>query len=197
MNSTQFQPVVQNGFLPAARIAGGRRPQYTPSIGNGNQTFAGRAYGTPGFLGQVQLGQTAETWYKRARGALERFRFLKNQVPTIDNKVARDTIVSWLGSPNVVDSPEYRYAAVLQDYTFDASPDNEGIQAYSVGRRQSRVEKLEAYNDDLNARIESARVTYGSRAVTAAPPGAPAPTTDLTLPILGVGALIAVAVFFG
>ncbi len=198
MNETQFRTGAQGGFLPAVRMgAGAHQPQYAPAVARGNQTFAGRAYGTPAFMGQVRLGQTAETWYKRARAALDRFRFLKNQVATIDNKVERDSIVAWLGGPNVVDSPEYRYAAVLQDYTFDASVENEGIEAYAVGRRQSRVEKLEQYNDDLNAKIESARVTYGSRPVT---PGAPAPVAagpDLTLPIVGVGLLIAAAVVLG
>ncbi len=197
MNSTQFRPVVQSGFLPAARIAGDRRPQYTPAVGNGSQTFAGRAYGTPGFLGQVRLGQTAETWYQRARAALERFVFLKKQIASIDNKVARDTIVAWLGSPGIDGTPEYRYAMVNQDFTEDVARD--GIQAYTVSRRQGRVEELESFNDQLSQKIESARVTYGSRAVTPTPAtaAAPAPAMDLTLPILGVGALVAAAIFLG
>ncbi len=196
MNSTQLQPVAQNGFLPAARIAGDRRPQYTPYRGGGNQTFAGRAYGTPGFLGAVRLGQTAQTWYNRARAARERFQTLKGQIATIDNKVARDTIIAWLGGPGIEGTPEWRYAGVT--FNFTTSVAQEGIQAYDKSDRQGRVEQLESFNDELSQKIESARVTYGSRSVPTVPGVTPpAPTMDLTLPILGVGALIAVAVFFG
>ncbi len=196
MYNTQFRPMSQGGFLPAVRLAGAPRQLAVPNLGYSRQTFAGRAHGTPAFLGQVQLGATVEEWYKRARASLERYRFLKNQIQTIDNKVARDSVIAWLGSPNVPDTPEYRYAAVLQDFTFDAAPQNEGIQAYAESRRQNRVSKLEDWNDELNEKIEAARITYGSRAAPPTPGAEPKPKPgpDLTWPIIGVGAAIALAV---
>lgn len=183
----QFRPVASRAFLPQVRLAG--MPRQT-----------GLQYGQAPFLGTVQLGQTAEEWYKRARASLERYRFLKAQIATIDNNVGRDSIVTWLGSPNVVDSPEYRYATVLQDFTYDAAPANEGIQAYSISRRQNRVEKLEDYNDDLMAKIEAARVTYGSRPAPTGNGAAvtpPAKGPDLTVPLLLAGGAIAAAIIFG
>ena len=209
MQST-FRPVAHGAFLPAVRLAGGRNPQpYAPAaVGYAKQTFGGRAYGTPAFLGQVrlggvQLGATAEDWYKRARASLDRYRFLKGQIATVNNEVGRATITTWLGSPSVVDSPEYRYAAVLQDFTFDASPAQEGINAYSSenSRRRSRVEKLEAFNDELNEKIEAARITYGTRTPPTQPGkdenGKPPAGPDLTWPIIGVGAAVALAVLLG
>lgn len=193
MYSTQFRPMSQGAFLPAVRLSSAPAG---PLMRPGAQTFGGSAHGTPPFLGQVQLGQTAETWYKRARASLERFWVLKNQIQSIDNKVARDSLTAWLGSAGIPDTPEYRYASVNQDFTVDASPENEGIQAYTVSRRQNRVEKLEAFNDELNQKIEAARVTYGARPTPTAPAPAPAPVSagpDLTLPLVGLAAIIGIA----
>jgi hypothetical protein len=191
---SQFRPVAHGAFLPQVRLAGMPRQQ-------------GLQYGQAPFLGTVRLSQgpsaLAEEYYKRARASLERYRFLKNQIQTIDNKVGRDSIVTWLGSPNVVDSPEYRYARVLQDFTYDAAPAQEGIAAYDESRRRNRVDKLEDFNDELNQKIESARVTYGSRPAPTVPGkngngnGKPEPGPDLTIPIIAAGAAVALAVIFG
>lgn len=205
MYNPQYRPSMQGAFLPAVRLATAPRQIPVPSLGYSRATFGGRAHGTPGFLGEVRLGQAAsalaQEYYNRARAALERYRFLKNQIATIDNKVARDTIIAWLGSPNITDTPEYRYARVLQDFTFDAAPAQEGIAAYDESRRRNRVDKLEEWNDDLNEKIEAARITYGSRPAPTQPgkddkngkPSGP----DLTLPLIGVGALIALGLIFG
>lgn len=195
MNSTtQFTPAARGAFLPAISMAGAKRRQgYAPAaVGHGSQTFAGRAYGTPAFMGQVRLGQTAETWYKRAGSALAQFRYLKEQIQTINNQAGRDSIIMWLGSQSIDESPEYRYATVNQNYTVDANVNDEGIAAYDSSQRQGRVEKLEKINNDFSARIDAARSTYGRRAVpgTGGVATAPAPM-DLTLPIVGVGVLIA------
>ncbi len=198
MDGTQFKTGAQGGFLPAVQMsAGSHRPQYTPA-GLGTQTFAGRAHGTPAFMGQVQLGQTAQTWYNRARAAMERFQILKAQVQGIDNQAARNTIVTWLGRPGIEGTPEWRYAGVSYNYT--TSVQEEGVQAYDKPDRQGRVEDLESFNDQLSSKIALAQVTYGSRPVTPVTPGVPAPVVagpDLTLPIVGVGLLVAAAVVLG
>ncbi len=198
MNETQFRTGAQGGFLPAVRMgAGAHQPQYAPAVGRGNQAFSGRAYGTPAFMGQVQLGQTAQTWYNRARAAMERFQILKAQVQGIDNQAARNTIVTWLGRPGIEGTPEWRYAGV--NFNFTTSVQEFGIEAYDKSDRQGRVEDLESFNDQLSNKIDLARVTYGSRPVTPVIPGVPAPVTgpDLTLPIVGVGLLVAAAVILG
>jgi N-formylglutamate amidohydrolase len=185
MYTQTFRPAAHGAFLPQVRMGGVMTRPVTRPV--------------EPFLGQVRMGETLEGWYKRAQASLERYRFLKAQVQTINNDIGRQVITAWLGNPNAVDTPEYRYAAVLQDFTYDAAPAQEGLDAYSTSRRTNRIEKLESFNDELNEQIEAARVQYGTRVVPGAPSASPQPSTssNLTVPLLVAGAAVAAAIIFG
>jgi hypothetical protein len=187
MYTQTFRPANSKAFLPQVRMSG--------------TTTRPVAYPVQPFLGQVRLGETLEGWYKRAQASLERYRFLKAQIQTVNNDVGRSTIIAWLGGPEVVGTAEYRYARVLEDFTYDAAPNREGINAYSTSRRTNRIEKLEEFNDQLNAKIEASRIQYGTRPAPGAPDTGtqqkPSTAPNLTVPILAAGAIVGLAILFG
>jgi len=149
------------------------------------------------FLGQAFMGQdtqTAQAWYERAKKAIDRYRFLRNRVEAVANKTERENIKTWLGAPNVPDSPEERFATVVSDFTEDVAA--EGVGAYNIERRQRRITKLEDFNDQLDSKVKFAIQTYGELPASALPgyqsPGG-SKVPDLTIPIVGVGAAIVLA----
>lgn len=203
MQGTQWRPAAapRNGFLPAVNISGARRqPMFGqfPTFG-GNAALAQRQQlqlAGRQQLGRPYLGQTPEEWYRRAGAALARYDFLKNQIATIDNQSARESIRRWLGTSEIPGTAEYRYVRVKDDYVGDVG--RIGIQAtYSEDRRTGRIEELEDYNVQLNDKIRSAQSTHGTRPSPTGDQGdkgdrgAPAP--DYTVPILiGAGAVVLV-----
>jgi len=186
--AASFRPAAHGAFLPQVRLAGSMTRQV--------------AYPVQPFLGQVRMGVTTEEWYKRASASLERYRFLKSQIQSVNNDVGRQSLTMWLGTIAVDESPEYRYATVLSDFN-DAK--KTGLTVYDIDRRTGRIEKLENINDQFNQKIEAARISYGTRDVPATtPPGGtpggqqpPTKTPDLTVPLLVAGAAVAVAIIFG
>ncbi len=174
MQNVTWQPASRGGFLPPITLAATRRqPMFgqQPTFGlAGRQRLAAPRY---------RMGATAEEWYARAGSALARFDFLKGQINSVNNIGARDAIVRWLGSVDIVDSPEYRYNSVLDDYVNDVAV--KGIEGtYGVdpdspsgpGRRQNRVVKLDDINEVFNEKIATAQATHGTRPTD----GTPVPT---------------------
>ena len=150
-------------------------------------------------LGRATLGATGLEWYQRAKTALAQFAALVAQIQTIANKTARESILEWVGSPNVDETPAYRYQAVLADVLYDVerySPPNYG--AYQLERRQRRVEELEGEVETLQEKVQSAIKVYGALPIPE--PVKPGGTTtaiekgaDLTVPIVAIGSVIALA----
>lgn len=169
-----------SAFLPEVKLS--RAPQI--SLG---KPFLGRA-----FMGQDMT--TAQAWYERAKKAIDRYKFLKSRVEAVANKTERENIKTWLGAPGVSGTPEYRYASVVSNFTEDVP--TEGVGAYNVEQRQNRVSKLEEFNDQLDSKVKFAIQTYGELPPSALPgyqlPGA-SKVPDLTIPIVGVGAAIVLA----
>lgn len=170
-------------FLPEVKLSG------PPQI----------SLGRP-FLGQAVMGQdmqTAQAWYERAKKSIDRYKFLKSRVEAIANKTERENVKTWMGAPGVAGTPEYRFASVVSDFTQDVA--KEGVGAYNIERRQNRVADLEDVNDAFDQKIKFAIQTYGELPASAIPgyqpPGGAAPSKgpDLTIPIVGVGAAIVLA----
>lgn len=148
------------------------------------------------FLGQAFMGQdmqTAQSWYERAKKSIDRYKFLKSRVEAIANKTERENVKTWLGAPGVTGTPEYRYASVVSDFTQDVA--SEGVGAYNIERRQNRVSELEDVNDAFDGKVKFAITTYGELPTTPGQtPGAVVTKgPDLTIPIVGVGAAIVLA----
>ena len=194
MNSSTFAPPARRqGFLGPIRMS-----QPAPQSSD-------RLHGQAPFMGTVQMGQSqpsAEDWYFRAKTALERYNFLKGRIAAIDNERGRNAVTMWLtaGGNN---SPAYRYNAVRDDFTTDAAPENDGVNAYSYDnpsgrRRRSRIEKLEEFNVQFAAAIQDAFAAHGEREVANGNGnGKDDKGPDLTLPIIGAAAVIGLALIFG
>ena len=164
--------------------------------GFGRAAFGGHRLGAA----RAILGQTPYEWYVRAKNALSQFERLLLRLDAVANQKAREDILSWVGEPTTEGTPAYRYARVLGDIQQDVesyTPPNYG--AYSLERRQGRVEELEGFVEDLQDKVAAAEKTYGTLPRPQAP-SAPAPaaagavTADLTVPIIAAGAAVALAV---
>jgi hypothetical protein len=143
--------------------------------------------------GRYVLGQTAQEWYDKAKAALARYEFLIKQMDTIGSQNAINQIKVWLGDPSIPDSPSYRYTTVKSDFTQDVAA--EGVGAYNVERRQNRVEKLEDFNGEFKDLIEEALKEFGTRRIVTRPgERVEVEGPDLTLPILGGAAAVALAI---
>lgn len=166
----------RTAFLPQIRLSG--TPQSHPHAPTG-PFLGGRMY---------TLGKTAQEWYEAAKTALTRYEFLKNRVSTVDNRVERENIVTWMGQIDIPGTPEYRYNAVKSDFISDVA--REGVGAYNVSRRQNRVSELQDYNDELNNLIDDAIKTHGARETGIRTEIREVGGPDLTWPILGGAALV-------
>ena len=100
------------------------------------------------------LGQSATEWYRRAKTATASWESLKAEVDRIADLASRATIVEWMGSEFNESDPAYRYGTVKDDSVNDVA--REGVGAYNVERRQSRVEKLEDFVKELRQKIGEA-----------------------------------------
>lgn len=126
-------------------------------------------------LGAYSLGQTAEQWYDRARRAVDTFAEFLKMVEGLP-AAQRQEVLIWVGKANDPASPRYRYFSVLDDIrTVEAKiPPNYSV--YDVGRRQTRVTKLEEFNKLFPGRIGFSQFGAPPSAgptVTAAPTAAP------------------------
>lgn len=190
------------GFLPQVALAGGARggvPMTVAPVARGAAFGLGASSfsGQPG--SQVALGQADvwKEWYERARAAVAKYEFLLEKLDTIGNQAAIEEIKLWLGSQNTPGTPAYRYVTVVSDMKHDVerfTPPN--YSAYQVERRRNRIEKLEDFNSEFEARVEQALTTYGERrtvTVTRTDDGRQ-PQQDLTLPLALGGGAIALAI---
>jgi|FLYK01.1.fsa_nt_gi hypothetical protein len=139
-----------------------------PISGNGARpsVFGWSVQGNYGFhptlAGNTWLGQTPADWYRRAKQALAKFDELLARTAKIANKTQRETILAWVGNAQVEDTPAYRYATVKSDLQYDVeayTPPN--VNAYQVPRRTSRIEKLEEFNKEFEAKVSEAEKVYG------------------------------------
>lgn len=149
-------------------------------------------------LGNVySLGQTPEEqeWYARAKSAVAHWEMLNARVYLIADLGARQSIISWIGSLNIPDSPAERYQTVVNNILVAEKTVPATITNYGGRQWQNRVGHLEDFNDDLDARIVNAEKTYGTRPPPT--PGLPPVSgakTDYTLPLVIGGAAIGVVV---
>lgn len=179
-----------------------------PISGNGARPsfFGGTVQQRTGFHptlgGGYWMGQTPTEWYNRAKRALAQFEALLTRVASIANQTSRNEILAWIGTTGDVDSAAYRYGAVKSDLQQDVEAFTPpAVNAYQVGRRTSRIEKLEEFNTELEAKVTNAESVYGKlpapvviereRITT---PGSPASGTNWTLPLVVGGGAVAVAV---
>jgi len=164
-------PGFTNYFRPAAPLLGARMRNYT-------------------------LGASDFEWYQRAKAAIAAYEDLVRRTNLIASAAPRRTIFDWLGSPNNPTSPAYRYRSVASDVQTDVeafTPPNYG--AYAVERRQDRVTELEAINEEFKNRVRAAEREHGQLPPgQVGPPGPAGPGADLTLPIVGAGAAVALAI---
>jgi hypothetical protein len=160
------------------------------------QRFAtfGRARFFPSVLAArsgLFLGQAAQTWIERASSALDRYRALVMEIEEVGNDLARKTLLDQLGNRDLPNSPEYRYASVLQDVT---EATGSVVDAYTSNLRRERAETLEASNDELARKVASAKAQYGERS-----PSMPVSTGSLNWLVpagIGIGSLIVTLLFF-
>jgi len=153
---------------------------------------------------RIRLGQTPQDWYRRAKEALAKFDKLLDRTARIANKTEREAILAWVGISAVEDTPAYRYANVKSDLMTDVeayTPPN--VDAYKVERRTNRIEKLEAFNREFEAKVSNAETVYGKlpeptvierERIVQPRAEAPAAGTDWTLPLAVGGGAIAVAI---
>lgn len=188
------------GYAPGAlaRLQGGAPGHLTPGRLAPARGFGGGFSG--GGLAGPTLGQTATEWFERAKNAVAAYENLRDNIlPRLANLQARAEITTWLGTVYQDETPEYRWASVVGDITYDVA--REGVGAYNVERRQGRVEKLEEINDQFRDKVGAAG------ALLPAPkpepePGVPQPPPtvefpDIGTPIaVGLGA-VALAVLIG
>lgn len=181
-----FRPQMKQGFLPSVQMAG-LQPQPQGFYGGARLLSA-----PPVMLGQDS--QTAQSWYERAKKAIDRYKFLQSRLETIANKTERENIKTWLGAVNVPGTPQYRYNSVVSDFTSDVA--SEGVGAYNVTRRQDRVAQLEVINDEFDAKVKFAIKTYGELppAQVITQPGTQTAAPSLTTPLLVAGGAIALAI---
>jgi hypothetical protein len=150
-------------------------------------------------LAGVQLGETPQEWYQRAKTAIAKYENLIARTGRIANQGEKQKITSWVGSPGDEATPAYRYSRVLDDLRGDVesvSPPN--IQAYSVERRQERIKKLEDFNREFESMVATAESVFGM--VTASAPSAPAPAgtppeapaSPWVLPVIVGGGAVAI-----
>lgn len=167
--------------------------------------------GRVGLAGSVSLGQSpAELvkWYQRAKAAVAKYAALLGRTDRVANATERANVRAWLGDPANPSAPAYRYASVLSDLAENVeafTPINYG--AYQVERRRNRIEALEDYNRDFEAKVVNAERVYG---ILPAPqvirervevPGPtvtmPGAAPDLTIPILVAGGAVALVLLLG
>lgn len=170
-------------FLPKVKMSGPWSP--APAMVAGPLTMGGHAS-----MGAT-MGKTAQEWYAAAGSAIKRYEFLLGQIDEIGSNSAINAIELWLGDVGVEGTPAYRYNAVRYNYLTTVAA--EGVGAYNVKRRQSRVRELQEFNDEFTDAIEQALQESGTRRTVIRGDGK-APATDLTLPIVGAGAAVALAI---
>lgn len=124
-------------------------------------TTMGALAGSRSVIGR--LGQTqGEYWYRRSKAAQKMYQDLVNRVAKIANKQERDRILNWLGSLDVEGTPAYRYNRVQYD-TYVAEQSVPTNYSYlEIERRQSRVEKLEDWDAQLEKMVKDAEARYGT-----------------------------------
>lgn len=119
-------------------------------------------YAFRGSLGSASLGQTPQEWYRRAKDALAKFDGLLNRLARVANQTERENILRWVGTSAQEDTPAERYASVKSDLQTDVeayTPPN--VNAYQVVRRTRRIEKLEDFNREFEAKVSNAETVYG------------------------------------
>lgn len=182
-----------------------------PISGNGGRPSlfgSSVAQGTgfhPTLSGGYWMGQgtTPQDWYNRAKAAVAKFDQLLSRTSRIASKTERDAILEWVGNASTDATPAYRYATVKSDLSDVERFTPPAVQDYQVSRRQGRIEKLEDFNREFEAKVSTAETAHGrlpepavierEKIVT---PGAapPAPAgTDWTLPLAVGGGAVAVA----
>lgn len=163
-------PGFGNLFRPASPVLGSRIRNYT-------------------------LGASDFEWYQKAKTAIAAYDDLVRRTNALASVSARRAVFDWIGSPSNPTSPAYRYRSVVSDIQTDVeayTPPNYG--AYAVERRQDRVTDLERIVEEFKNKVRASEREVGQlpppeiRTV----PGAPGP--DLTLPIVGAGVAVAVAI---
>ncbi len=189
MNQYPWQRTYPGGgaFLPKVKMSGPWSPARSPApaMVAGPMTMGGQAS-----MGAT-MGKTAQEWYEAAGEAIRRYEFLLGQVDEIGSNSAIDAIELWLGDVGVEGTPAYRYNAVRYNYITTVAA--EGVGAYNVRRRQGRVTELQEFNDEFTDSIERALQEYGTRRTVTTPGEAPV-GTELTLPIVGAGAAVVLAI---
>lgn len=164
---------------------------------SGGSIFATSFATQRGFsLGTYSLGQTAEQWYERARRAVDTFAQFLGMVDDLP-AAQKQEVLTWIGAGNNPESPRYRYFSVLDDIRAVEAKIPPNFSVYDVGRRQTRVTKLEEFNKLFPGRIGLAQFKgpQGTPTGGAAPPAPPAssgiPTLGYVVGGLAVAGLIA------
>lgn len=153
-------------------------------------------------LSGVYLGATGREWYDRARASVAKFEQLLAMAKDIPVKSERDAILSWVGPVGSVDTPMERYLTVVENIHYVESFDPIDYSKYDVARLQHRIEKLEAFDTELEKKIAASRLLTGTPTGPGGtpivpggvkPPGA-AGGMDLTIPLIAAGAAVVLAV---
>jgi hypothetical protein len=151
-------------------------------------------------LSGAHLGATGQEWYDRARTAVTRFDQLLATAKAIPVKSEREQILAWIGQVGSVDTPMERYLTVVENIHYVESFDPIDYSKYDVARLQHRVEKLEAFDGELEKKIAASRLLTGAPGGTSPtqPGGVKPPGTaggmDLTIPLIAAGAAVVLAV---
>lgn len=144
------------------------------------------------------LGATGTEGYAQARAAVAKWDSLAARVQKLANAAAKQKVVTWMGSIGNEADPLYRYQTVANTVkAYAAETDPAKKAALYDGAEENRIEKLDAFNVQLEALVVEAE----KLGVTSTPPPIaqvrPFPWVPVGIAAGAVALAVAVVAFSG
>jgi hypothetical protein len=123
--------------------------------------------GVPLRMGQVAPAapSAAAWWPTEGLSTVQAWDALIARVSQVANQGAQDEILKWVGRSDIPGSPAERYKVVADSLNTKFTPST----ASDISELRKRLDSLETYKSDLEARVQNAEQSYG---LLAASPGA-------------------------